>query len=98
MDVAVALERQIAALVCIAGSQGQSRACHEYSQWMESFNGRFKTEGHSLFLEAQSSDDLVAVVDDRMCYYNTERRHSSIGYVPPLTYIERMRSDLNTRL
>ena len=64
---------------------------------MESFNGRFKTEGHSLFLEAQSSDDLIAVVDDRMCYYNTERRHSSIGYVPPLTYIERMRSDLNTR-
>jgi putative transposase len=69
---------------------------------MESFNGRFKTEGHSLFLEAPSLDDLVAVVDDRMRYYNTERRHSSIGYVPPLTYIERMhsirrmRADLNT--
>ena len=64
---------------------------------MESFNGRFKTEGHSLFLEAQSLDELVAVVDDRMRYYNTERRHSSIGYVPPLTYIERTRSDFNTR-
>ena len=24
---------------------------------MESFNGRFKTEGHSLFLEAQSIDE-----------------------------------------
>ena len=64
---------------------------------MESFNGRFKGEGHSLFLEAQSLDDLIAVVDNRMCYYNTERRHSSIGYVPPLTYIEQMRSDLNTQ-
>jgi putative transposase len=64
---------------------------------MESFNGRFKTEGHSLFLEAQSLDELVAVVDDRMCYYNTERRHSSIGYVPPLTYIERTLSNLNTQ-
>ena len=64
---------------------------------MESFNGRFKSEGHSLFLEAQSLDELVAVVDDRMRYYNTERRHSSIGYVPPLTYIERTRSDFNTR-
>jgi len=70
---------------------------------MESFNGRFKTEGHSLFLEAQSLDELIAIVDDRMRYYNTERRHSSIGYVPPLTYIERMqrirrtRADLNTR-
>jgi putative transposase len=63
---------------------------------MESFNGRFKTEGHSLFLEARSLDELVAIADDRMHYYNTVRRHSSIDYVPPLTYIERMRSDLKT--
>jgi len=63
---------------------------------MESFNGRFKTEGHSLFLEAQTIDELIAVADERMCYYNTERRHSSIGYMSPLAYIERMRSDLDT--
>ena len=59
---------------------------------MESFNGRFKGEGHSLFLEAQSLGELVAVVDERMRYSNTERRHSSAGYVPPLMYIERARS------
>ncbi len=59
---------------------------------MESFNGRFKTEGHSLFLEAQSLGELITVVDERMLYYNTERRHSSIGYVPPLMYIEHVRS------
>ncbi len=59
---------------------------------MESFNSRFKTEGHSLFLEAQTPDELSLVVDQRMCYYNTQRRHSSIGYVPPLTYIRRARS------
>ena len=59
---------------------------------MESFNGRFKTEGHSLFLEAQSLGELSTVVDERMRYYNTERRHSSIGYVPPLMYIKRARS------
>jgi len=64
---------------------------------MESFNGRFKTEGYSLFLEAQSLAELVAVVDDRMRYYNTERRHSSISYVPPLTYIERTFSNLNAQ-
>jgi len=63
---------------------------------MESFNGHFKGEGHSLFLEAQSLDELIAVVDDRMHYYNTERRHSSIDYVPPLMYIERTRSNLKT--
>jgi len=60
---------------------------------MESFNGRFKEEGHSLFLNAQSMAELVEVVDQRIAYYNTERRHSSIGYVPPVTYIERIRSD-----
>lgn len=58
---------------------------------MESFHGRFKTEGHSLFLEAQTIGELISVVDGRMCYYNTERRHSSLGYVPPLTYIEQVR-------
>ena len=59
---------------------------------MESFNGRFKSEGHSLFLEAQSLAELITVVDERMRYYNTERRHSSIDCVPPLTYIKRARS------
>lgn len=60
---------------------------------MESFNGHFKGEGNSLFLEAQSLAELVAVVEQRIRYYNTERRHSSIDYVPPLTYIRRARSD-----
>ena len=59
---------------------------------MESFNGRFKTEGHSLFLEAHNIAELHTVVAERMCYYNTKRRHSSIGYLPPLTYIKRVRS------
>jgi transposase InsO family protein len=59
---------------------------------MEAFFSRFKEEGRSLFLDAQSITELAAVVDNRMAYYNTDRRHSSIGYVPPLTYIERVRS------
>lgn len=60
---------------------------------MESFFSRFKTEGHSLFLDAQNINELRIVVDNRMLYYNTERRHSSIGYLSPLEYIRRMRSD-----
>jgi len=59
---------------------------------MESFNGRFKTEGRSLFLDAQTLSELRAVVREQMHYYNTERRHSSLGYLSPLTYIERARS------
>jgi putative transposase len=60
---------------------------------MESFFSRFKAEGHSLFLDAQDIDELKAVVDSQMHYYNNERRHSSIGYLSPLKYIRRMRSD-----
>ena len=59
---------------------------------MESFNGRFKEENHSLLLDAQTLDEVVEVVDRRMVYHNVERRHSSIDYLPPVTYIERVRS------
>jgi len=61
---------------------------------MESFIGRFKEEGQSLFLDAQSLAELTAVVDRRMRYYNTKRRHSSIGYQSPVAYIKRVRSGL----
>ncbi|MEE8389306.1 MAG: hypothetical protein V3S14_00720 [Anaerolineae bacterium] len=35
---------------------------------------------------------LITVVDERMRYYNTERWHSLIGYVPLSMYIKRARS------
>jgi len=55
--------------------------------WMESFNSRFKEEGHSLFLEAQDLVKLVQVINRRMTYYNTDRRHSTLGYVAPMVFI-----------
>lgn len=61
---------------------------------MESFIGHFKEEGRSLFLDAQNLTELAAVVDSQMVYYNTKRRHSSLGYVPPLTYIEQVRAGM----
>jgi putative transposase len=60
---------------------------------MESFNGHFKQEGNSLFLDAGDIEELKAVVSRQMEYYNTSRRHSSLGYVSPLAYIESMLSD-----
>lgn len=60
---------------------------------IESFNGHFKGENHSLLLEAQTLSELQTVVAQRMHYYNQERRHSSIGYMPPWTYIRRHRAD-----
>jgi len=64
---------------------------------MESFNGHFKQEGNSLFLDvfldAGDIEELKAVVSRQMEYYNTRRRHSSLGYVSPMAYIESMLSD-----
>lgn len=58
---------------------------------MESFNSHFKGEGESLFLEAETMTQLRSVVDQRMVYYNGERRHSSIGYQAPLAFIQQVR-------
>jgi transposase InsO family protein len=60
---------------------------------MESFNGHFKQEGNSLFLDAGDMEELKIVVSRQMEYYNTKRRHSSLGYVSPMAYIESMLSD-----
>jgi len=60
---------------------------------MESFNGHFKQEGNFLFLDAGDMEELKAVVFRQMKYYNMERRHSSLGYLSPMTYIESMLSE-----
>lgn len=59
---------------------------------MESFFSRFKEENQSLFLDAPTLPELCDVVADRMAYYNVRRRHSSINYVAPLTYLKRLLS------
>ena len=56
--------------------------------WIESFWARFKHENHSLFLEAATLGELRHLVDQQMRYYNRERRHSAVGYQPPLAYLE----------
>ncbi len=60
---------------------------------MESFNGHFKQEGNSLFLDARDMEELELVVSRQMRYYNTKRRHSSLDYVSPMTYVKRVLLD-----
>jgi transposase InsO family protein len=57
---------------------------------MESFNSRFKAEGASLFLDAANLGQLEQVVAQQMTYYNTKRRHSSLGYLAPLAYLKKV--------
>lgn len=55
---------------------------------MESFFGRFKVENRSLILDAESLEELEAIVRKRIRYYNRVRRHSSLGDRPPLAIIQ----------
>ena len=54
---------------------------------MEAFFSRFKTENRSLLLDCQTPEELATVIAQRIDYYNRERRHSRIGYVAPLNYV-----------
>ncbi|MDQ4077541.1 MAG: integrase core domain-containing protein [Chloroflexota bacterium] len=59
---------------------------------MEAFHSRFKSENHSLFWEAPDLRALRTVARQRFDYYNTQRRHSALSYVAPLTFIQQHRS------
>jgi putative transposase len=53
---------------------------------MEAFFSRFKTENRGLLLDYQTLDELKVIVTARIDYYNRDRRHSTIGYMAPLSY------------
>jgi transposase InsO family protein len=56
---------------------------------MELFFSRFKSENRSLLLDAPTLTALKRGVKERMAYYNRVRRHSSLGNVPPLVFLQR---------
>ncbi len=59
--------------------------------FIESFFGRFKTEGHSRFLVANNLEELERIVTERVDYYNHSRRHSSLDYQTPSATLRQMR-------
>jgi len=59
---------------------------------MESANGTLKVEcvhGESF----KTRDEATQAILDYIGYYNTERRHSSLGYVPPAQFERRWRAE-----
>jgi transposase InsO family protein len=59
---------------------------------MESANGTFKVEcvhGESFKTRDEARQAILAYIG----YYNTERRHSSLGYVPPAQFERRWRAE-----
>lgn len=56
--------------------------------WIESFWGRMKSRCLSRLIEATTMRELKEVVDEEMSYYNCKRRHSSLGNISPMKYLE----------
>lgn len=56
--------------------------------WIESFWGRLKVENRTLFHEAADLAELTEIVDDRLNYYNQERRHTALGNRTPQSALE----------
>lgn len=56
--------------------------------FMESFNGHFKKPNESQFLEAETLKALIEIIQDQVQYWNADRRHSSLGQIPPEEYLE----------
>ena len=61
--------------------------------YMESFNGHFKRPNRSLFCEASSLDELRVIVEERVDYWNTRRRHTTLQNRIPIKYIEERLED-----
>lgn len=55
---------------------------------MESFIGRFKGENRALFWDQENFESLKKVVDERISYYNLERKHSALGNKSPMKYLK----------
>jgi hypothetical protein len=66
--------------------------------WIESLWGRTKAEIGSRIVEASSLPSLRDVFDERFRYYNRERRHSSIGYIPPREHLGQTLDNLESEL
>lgn len=70
------------------------RGCKD-NPWIESFWGRMKVEIGSQIVEAETIEELRRVIERRITYYNTKRRHSMIGNQVPLDYLLINREDTN---
>ena len=63
-----------------------ARANPYHNAWTESFMGTLKTEmlqGGSFIDEADARTEIFAYIE---AYYNTHRKHSSLGYKTPVQF------------
>lgn len=58
---------------------------------MESFNGHFKNPVESIFLTAETLEELTEAVCERVEYWNQKRRHAALENRTPMEYLQERR-------
>jgi len=56
---------------------------------VESFFGRLKEEWADVFAQAKTEKEVIALINEKLSYYNGKRRHSSIDYLAPDAFVKR---------
>ena len=64
--------------------------------WVESFWSRMKDDWHSRIVEAETLEEIQLVIGEWVEYYNQRRRHSTIGYLSPITFLTQQLKEENT--
>jgi putative transposase len=82
--------RQVAAKDKVRVSYSEDGA--KGNVYSESFIGRFKSENRLLFWDQKDFEALEEVVKARVRYYNRVRRHSALGNISPLEYLNRKKT------
>ena len=61
--------------------------------WIDSAWGRLKTELECRIIEAVSLEEPKEIINQHFYYWNNERRHSSMGNMPPKKYLNTLSTD-----
>lgn len=57
---------------------------------MESFFGRLKDDWRNAFLQAETKEEIIQLIDKAIVYYNTKRIHSNHKNKSPLQYLREL--------
>lgn len=57
---------------------------------MESFFGRFKSDWRDAFLQAETREEVIQLINKAILYYNTKRIHSNFKNKSPLQFLQEL--------
>jgi len=62
---------------------------------MESFFGRFKDEWRDVFLQTETKEEVIRLINMGILYYNTKRIHSNHKNKSPFEFLQELQKEKN---